>query len=123
MQITVNNENEDGSADCSVDMSHEEANYLINYAINDLLWKGLDQGKLLAVEEQDDQDTLPVVVKSLKETLITTYMYKWEADEDVVHNLRVRRGCKALLRHYMVPTLAEKYIEQVESIHEGDNDE
>jgi hypothetical protein len=122
MHITVNNENEDGSANCSVDLSYEEANHLINYAINDLLWKGLNQGEDLIVEE-DDEDPLPVVIKSLKETLVTTYMYKWEHDEDVIHNLRVRRGCKALLRHYMVPALAEKYIAQIEIIHEGGSDE
>ena len=121
MYITVNNENEDGSADCSVDLSYEEANHLINYAINDLLWKGLQQGEELTVE--DDEDPLPVMIKSLKETLVTTYMYKWEHDEDVIHNLRVRRGCKALLRHYMVPALAEKYIAQIEIIHEGGSDE
>lgn len=121
MYITVNNENEDGSADCSVDLSHEEANHLINYAINDLLWKGLQQGKELTVE--DDEDPLPDVIKSLKETLVSTYLYKWEHDEDVIHNLRVRRGCKALLRHYMIPALAEKYIAQIEIIHEGGIDE
>jgi hypothetical protein len=60
-----------------------------------------------------------IVILKLKETLINTYIPKNMHEEDMVHNLRVRRGCKALLRHFMVPRLAEKYIGIVEYLHEG----
>ena len=67
-----------------------------------------------------NEETLDaIVVMKLKETLINTYMIKFMHDEDTVHNLRVRRGCKALLRHFMIPRLAEKYISTVEYLHEG----
>ena len=117
MYITVDAENEDGSANCSVDLSHDEASYLINYAINDMLKKGIRDGKELSVKKEDEEDA--IVIKQLKESLICTYMMKLHHDEDIVHNLRVRRGCKALLRHYMVPALAEKYIAIIEYLHEG----
>ena len=122
MNITKFEENEDGSANCYVDLSCEESKYLINFAIVELLRKGVVAGKELSIED-DEELELDVVVKTLKSTLVTTYLYKWEHDEDVRHNLRVRRGCKALLRHYMIPALAEKYIAQIECIHEGDSDE
>jgi hypothetical protein len=122
MNITKFEENEDGSANCYVDLSCEESKYLINFAIVELLRKGVVAGKELSIED-DEELELDVVVKTLKSTLVTTYLYKWEHDEDVIHNLRVRRGCKALLRHYMIPALAEKYIAQIECIHEGDSDE
>jgi hypothetical protein len=122
MNITKFEENEDGSANCYVDLSCEESKYLINFAIVELLGKGVVAGKELSIED-DEELELDVVVKTLKSTLVTTYLYKWEHDEDVIHNLRVRRGCKALLRHYMIPALAEKYIAQIECIHEGGEDE
>jgi hypothetical protein len=122
MNITKFEENEDGSANCYVDLSCEESKYLINFAIVELLRKGVVAGKELSIED-DEELELDVVVKTLKSTLVTTYLYKWEHDEEVIHNLRVRRGCKALLRHYMIPALAEKYIAQIECIHEGDSDE
>ena len=121
MYLTVDTENDDGSANCSVDLSHDEANYLINYAINDIMAKGIRCGKDVTVEKRDLEEH--VIVDTLKHTLITTYLYKWEADDDIIHNMRVRRGCKALLRHFMVPQSAEKYIAQVEAIHEGGDDE
>ena len=71
-----------------------------------------------------DEETLDaIVIMKLKETLVNTYLIKLIHDDDIVHNLRVRRGCKALLRHYMIPALADKYIAQIERIHEGDAEE
>ena len=67
-----------------------------------------------------DEETLDaIVIMKLKETLVNTYLLKLMHDDDIVHNLRVRRGCKALLRHYMLPKLAEKYIAIIEYLHEG----
>ena len=130
MYINVDNENEDGSANCWVDLSNDEANKLINYAIVNLLEKGIREGKDLSVEKEEDEDDGDdgyaerfIVIKHLKDCLVTTYLSKFYHDEDIVHNLKVRRGCKALLRHYMIPALAEKYIAQIERIHEGDAEE
>jgi hypothetical protein len=126
MYITVDNENEDGSANCWVDLSNDEANKLINYAIVNLLEKGIREGKDLSVEkeeeDEDDGDRF-IVIKQLKDCLVSSYLSKFYHDEDIVHNLKVRRGCKALLRHYMIPALADKYIAQIERIHEGDTEE
>lgn len=67
-----------------------------------------------------DEETLDaILVMKLKETLVNTYLMKFQHDDDTIHNLRVRRGCKALLRHYMIPRLAEKYIATIEYLHEG----
>lgn len=67
-----------------------------------------------------NEETLDaIVIMKIKETLINTYMLKYMHDDDIVHNLRVRRGCKALLRHYMIPQMATKYITIVEYLHEG----
>jgi hypothetical protein len=125
MYINVDNENEDGSANCWVDLSNDEANKLINYAIVNLLEKGIREGKDLSVEkEEDDEDEDRfIVIKQLKDCLVSSYITKFYHDEDIVHNLKVRRGCKALLRHYMIPAVAEKYIAQIEQIHEGDAEE
>lgn len=124
MYITVDNENEDGSANCWVDLSNDESNKLINYAIVNLLEKGIREGNELSVEEEDDEDADRfIVIKHLKDCLVSSYLSKFYHDEDIVHNLKVRRGCKALLRHYMIPALAEKYIAQIERIHEGDAEE
>jgi hypothetical protein len=124
MYINVDNENEDGSANCWVDLSNDEANKLINYAIVNLLEKGIREGKDLSVEkeEEEDEDRF-IVIKQLKDCLVSSYITKFYHDEDIVHNLKVRRGCKALLRHYMIPALADKYIAQIERIHEGDAEE
>lgn len=124
MYITVDNENEDGSANCWVDLSNDESNKLINYAIVNLLEKGIREGKELSVEkEEEDNEDRFIVIKHLKDCLVSSYLSKFYHDEDIVHNLKVRRGCKALLRHYMIPALAEKYIAQIERIHEGDAEE
>ena len=125
MYINVDTENEDGSANCSVDLSHEEASQLINYAIVDLLKKGIREGKELSVKKEDEEESAEdaIVIKHLKGSLISTYTMKFYHDEDIVHNLKVRRGCKALLRHYMIPVVADKYIAQIEAIHEGGEDE
>jgi hypothetical protein len=107
-------------------LSNDEANKLINYAIVNLLEKGIREGKDLSVEKEeednDDGDRF-IVIKHLKDCLVSSYLSKFYHDEDIVHNLKVRRGCKALLRHYMIPALAEKYIAQIERIHEGDAEE
>jgi len=128
MYINVDTENEDGSANCWVDLSNDEANKLINYAIVNLLEKGIREGKDLSVEkEEEDEDDGDaerfIVIKQLKDCLVSSYLSKFCHDEDIVHNLKVRRGCKALLRHYMIPALADKYIAQIERIHEGDAEE
>jgi hypothetical protein len=119
MYITVDSENEDGSANCSVDLSHDEANQLISHAVTDLLKKGIAKHKEFEVDEEDEDEEHAIVIKHLKQSLVATYVMKFQHDEDIVHNLKVRRGCKALLRHFMIPELATKYIEQIESIHEG----
>lgn len=123
MYINVDNENEDGSANCWVDLSNDEANKLINYAIVNLLEKGIREGKELSVEKEEEDEDRFIVIKHLKDCLVSSYITKFYHDEDIVHNLKVRRGCKALLRHYMIPALAEKYIAQIERIHEGDAEE
>jgi hypothetical protein len=125
MYINVDTENEDGSANCSVDLSHDEATQLINYAIVELLAKGIREGKELSVKKEDEEEDAEhaIVIKHLKESLVSTYLMKFHHDEDIIHNLKVRRGCKALLRHYMIPVVAEKYIAQIERIHEGGEDE
>jgi hypothetical protein len=132
MYINVDTENEDGSANCSVDLSHDEATQLINYAIVNLLEKGIREGKDLSVEKEEDEDEDDgddgyaerfIVIRHLKDCLVSSYLSKFYHDEDIVHNLKVRRGCKALLRHYMIPALADKYIAQIERIHEGGEDE
>ena len=67
-----------------------------------------------------DEETLDaLLIAKLKETLIDTYLIKLCHEEDIIHNLQVRHGCKSLLRHYMIPRLAEKYIAIIEYLHEG----
>ena len=115
MEINVETENEDGSANCTVNLTSLEASYLINFAIVKALEEKVAKGKEYTPKEYDNA---AIVISELKETLVSTYLFDLVHEEDVAHNLRVRQGCKDLLRHYMVWREAENYISQIESIHE-----
>lgn len=109
-------ENEDGSANCTMTMSDEDRTALLNYAIlhmlTDAVQKGNDAKPDAALPDADS-----VVISSIKEQLVLTYLHSADVYEEG-YAANLRQACKTVLRHYMVPTDAEKYIEQLESIHE-----
>ena len=59
IELTTYQENEDGSANCHVDMDKEATHHLINYALVSMLSKAAEEGKLytpntyVAEEEED----------------------------------------------------------------------
>jgi hypothetical protein len=60
MQIIVSTikENEDGSANVSIDLDNEAREYLINYAFINLLEKAVAEGKKYKVEDSDVHTSL-----------------------------------------------------------------
>ena len=56
MKFEIVKEHEDGSATCTLDMTPEEAHYLLNWAFIELLKKGLDEGKKYTVTDEELND-------------------------------------------------------------------
>ena len=109
-------ENEDGSANCTMIMSDEDRTALLNYAIlhmlKDAVQEGTDAKPDAAAPNSDS-----IVISSVKEQLVLSYLHSEDQyEENYLSNLR--QACKTVLRHYMASTEADKYIKQVEAIHE-----
>jgi hypothetical protein len=109
-------ENEDGSANCTMIMSDEDRTALLNYAIlhmlTDAVQEGNDAKPNAALSDADS-----IVISSIKEQLVLTYLHAADIYEKG-YAANLRQACKTVLKHYMIPTEAAKYIEQLEAIHE-----
>lgn len=53
-EIQMYKENEDGSADCSVNLDEEAKEFLIRYAIVACIKEGIENGKLLTPTEETE---------------------------------------------------------------------
>lgn len=58
MEIKLIKENADGSADYTFDMTSEERDSLLRFAIIEALKRGIEEGKRLAVKSDDTQPDL-----------------------------------------------------------------
>ena len=118
--ITLNmyEENEDGSANCVINMDKQDVEHLINFAVVKLLEKGIKEGEELTPTTHNVNDEDAIVISSLKRQLVNSYTPISQHTEDEEVRFRIRQCCKDLLRYYMIPSEAESYIKQIESIHE-----
>ena len=118
--ITLNmyEENEDGSANCIINMDKQDVEHLINFAVVKLLEKGIKEGEDLTPTTRNVNDEDAIVISSLKRQLVNTYTPISNHIEDEETRFRIRQCCKDLLGYYMIPSEAESYIKQIESIHE-----
>ncbi len=55
MEVNLIRENEDGSADYTFDMTEDERQALMRFAIIESLKRGIEEGKKLAVKEDSRQ--------------------------------------------------------------------
>lgn len=162
MQLEVNvvKENEDGSADCEVNLDEEAKIYLVNFGLVEMLKRAIDEGKKYTPEkliqelqeekekenkedrkewEQlelsfDTKDKNAIYIKadpeaidefvatSLREAYINTYMKMWHPD-DTVYNIKLRKHLRTILRHYMIGSEADAFIERVDEEHKEEDDD
>lgn len=149
IELKILNENEDGTTNAELCMDNESKNILINYGVVAALKAAIDEvknyGNNIKEEKQEEQEweqlyldleSPPernisikandeiideIVLSSLKDTYVTTYMKMWHA-EDTLYNIKFRKHMQAVLRHYMVSADAEEFIESVDKQYE-ENDE
>jgi len=126
IDFQVVKENEDGSADCTIDMDKDAMQVLINFGFVTMLSKSIEEGKLYTPEyadkEKKDNKLVPmnedqindIVVDSLKETFETQFHSCSTHKDDIVFQHKVKEACKVLLSYYMIPSEAEQYIDSVE---------
>lgn len=126
IDFQVVKENEDGSADCTLDMDKDAVQVLINFGFVTMLSKAIEEGKLytpayLDKEKKDnklvsmnDDQINDIVVDSLKETFESQFNSIFVHKEDVVYQHKIKEACKLLLSHYMIPSEAEQYIDGIE---------
>jgi hypothetical protein len=126
IDFQVVKENEDGSADCLLDMDKDAVQVLINFGFVTMLSKAIEEGKLytpayLDKEKKDnklvsmnDDQINDIVVDSLKETFESQFNSIFVHKEDVVYQHKIKEACKLLLNHYMIPSEAEQYIDGIE---------
>ena len=126
IDFKVVKENEDGSADCILDMDKDAVQVLINYGFVTMLSKSIEEGKLYTPayldKEKKDNKLVPmnedqindIVVDSLKDTFEMQFKSLSDHRDDIVFQHQVKEACKVLLGYYMVPSEAAGYIEDVE---------
>jgi hypothetical protein len=126
IDFQVVKENEDGSADCTIDMDKDAMQVLINFGFVTMLSKSIEEGKLYTPEyankEKKDNKLVPmnddqindIVVENLKETFETQFKSLSSHKDDIVFQHQVKEACKVLLSYYMIPSEAAGYIEDVE---------
>lgn len=126
IDFQVVKENEDGSADCTLDMDKDAMQVLINYGFVTMLSKSIEEGKLYTPEyankEKKDNKLVPmnddqindIVIDSLKDTFETQFKSLSSHKDDIVFQHQVKEACKVLLGYYMIPSEAAGYIEDVE---------
>ncbi len=126
IDFQVVKENEDGSADCTIDMDKDAMQVLINFGFVTMLSKSIEEGKLYTPayldREKKDTKLVPmnddqindIVVESLKETFETQFKSLSSHKDDIVFQHQVKEACKVLLSYYMIPSEAAGYIEDVE---------
>jgi len=126
IDFKVVKENEDGSADCTIDMDKDAMQVLINFGFVTMLSKSIEEGKLYTPEyankEKKDNKLVPmnedqvndIVIDSLKDTFETQFNSCSTHKDDIVFNHQVKEACKVLLSYYMIPSEASAYIEDVE---------
>ncbi len=64
--------------------------------------------------ELDEDFVNAITVRSLKNMLVNTYLYRFHHAEDLENNMRVREACKELLRYCMIAVEAEDFFNAVE---------
>jgi hypothetical protein len=126
IEFKVVKENEDGSADCTLDMDKDAVQVLINYGFVTMLSKSIEEGKLYTPayldKEKKDNKLVPmnedqvndIVIDSLKDTFEMQFKSFSEHRDDIVFQHQVKEACKVLLSYYMIPSEAAGYIEDVE---------
>lgn len=126
IDFQVVKENEDGSADCTLDMDKDAMQVLINFGFVTMLSKSIEEGKLYTPEyadkEKKDNKLVPmnedqindIVVDSLKDTFEMQFKSLSDHRDDIVFQHKVKEACKVLLSYYMIPSEAAGYIEDVE---------
>ena len=126
IDFQVVKENEDGSADCTLDMDKDAMQVLINFGFVTMLSKSIEEGKLYTPEyadkEKKDNKLVPmnedqindIVIDSLKDTFETQFKSLSSHKDDIVFQHQVKEACKVLLSYYMIPSEAAGYIEDVE---------
>jgi hypothetical protein len=60
IELTQYQENEDGSANCHVDMDREATHSLINFALVNMLYKAVEEGKLYSPEFYEAEEEVDV---------------------------------------------------------------
>lgn len=126
IDFQVVKENEDGSADCTLDMDKDAVQVLINYGFVTMLSKSIEEGKLYTPayldKEKKDNKLVPmnedqvndIVIDSLKDTFEMQFKSFSEHKDDIIFQHKVKEACKVLLGYYMIPSEAEQYIDSVE---------
>jgi hypothetical protein len=126
IDFQVVKENEDGSADCTLDMDKDAMQVLINFGFVTMLSKSIEEGKLYTPEyankEKKDNKLVTmnedqindIVVDSLKDTFEMQFKSLSSHKDDIVFQHQVKEACKVLLSYYMIPSEAAAYIEDVE---------
>jgi hypothetical protein len=126
IEFKVVKENEDGSADCTLDMDKDAVQVLINYGFVTMLSKSIEEGKLYTPayldKEKKDNKLVPmnedqvndIVIDSLKDTFEMQFKSFSEHRDDIIFHHKVKEACKVLLGYYMIPSEAEQYIDSVE---------
>lgn len=126
IDFQVVKENEDGSADCILDMDKDAVQVLINFGFVTMLSKAIEEGKLytpayLDKEKKDnklvsmnDDQINDIVVGSLKDSFETQFNAFSDHKDDIVFQHKVKEACKVLLSYYMIPSEAEQYIDGIE---------
>ena len=130
IEFKVVKENEDGSADCTLDMDKDAVQVLINFGFVTMLSKAVEEGKLYTPayldKEKKDTKLVPmnddqindIVVGSLKDSFETQFHSLSDHKDDIVFQHKVKEACKVLLSYYMIPSEAEQYIEDIEEKYE-----
>jgi len=126
IDFQVVKENEDGSADCTLDMDKDAMQVLINFGFVTMLSKSIEEGKLYTPayldREKKDTKLVPmndyqvndIVIDNLKETFEMQFKSFSSHKDDIVFQHQVKEACKVLLSYYMIPSEAAAYIEDVE---------
>lgn len=130
IDFQVVKENEDGSADCTLDMDKDAVQVLLNFGFVTMLSNAVEEGKLYTPayldKEKKDTKLVPmnddqindIVVGSLKDSFETQFHSFSEHKDDIVFQHKVKEACKVLLGYYMIPSEAEQYIEDIEEKYE-----
>lgn len=113
MNVTLIEEHEDGSATYNFDMSDRERTEIIKIGILAGIKKGIEVEKSSRSVQLTPEQIDAIIVEDMKRSYRYAVNPGLTHPEDIAYYKKYKKAVAMILRHYMIKTEAEEWIESV----------